>query len=108
MGRVLLSFATLAELDEVLSRKKFLRYVDWMDLTGAKGSLGNELLLAWLRKKTSLNEWETLALAGNRLVGRGIAHWITGAGEEAAGGGGPREGLEFGEVGIGYGNNQKS
>jgi hypothetical protein len=32
MGRVLLSFAALAELDEVLSRKKLLRYVDEKDI----------------------------------------------------------------------------
>jgi hypothetical protein len=82
--------------------------VDWINSTGAKGSLRNEWILTWRRKKTSLNEWEALAVAGNRLVGGGIANWVAGAGEEAAGGGGPAEGLEFGEVGIGYGDDQES
>jgi putative PIN family toxin of toxin-antitoxin system len=31
-GQVLISFATLAELSEVLGRKKFLRYVDEQDI----------------------------------------------------------------------------
>jgi uncharacterized protein len=41
-GRVLLSFAALAELDEVLSRKKFLRYVDEKDIRGFLAALTRE------------------------------------------------------------------
>ncbi len=41
-GRVLLSFATLAELDEVLCRKKFLRYIDEEDIRSFLAALTRE------------------------------------------------------------------
>ena len=41
-GRVLLSFATLAELYEVLGRKKFLRYVDEEDIRSFLAALTRE------------------------------------------------------------------
>jgi uncharacterized protein len=41
-GRILLSFATLAELYEVLGRKKFLRYVDEEDIRRFLAALTRE------------------------------------------------------------------
>lgn len=41
-GRVLLSFATLAELYEVLGRKKFLRYIDEEDIRSFLAALTRE------------------------------------------------------------------
>ena len=41
-GRILLSFATLAELYEVLGRKKFLRYVDEDDIRRFLAALTRE------------------------------------------------------------------
>jgi putative PIN family toxin of toxin-antitoxin system len=41
-GRVLLSFATLAELYEVLGRKKFLRYIDEEDIRNFLAALTRE------------------------------------------------------------------
>jgi putative PIN family toxin of toxin-antitoxin system len=41
-GRVLLSFATLGELYEVLGRKKFLRYVDEEDIRSFLAALTRE------------------------------------------------------------------
>jgi putative PIN family toxin of toxin-antitoxin system len=41
-GRVLLSFATLAELYEVLGRKKFLRYIDEDDIRSFLAALTHE------------------------------------------------------------------
>ena len=41
-GRILLSFATLAELYEVLGRRKFLRYVDEEDIRNFLAALTRE------------------------------------------------------------------
>ena len=41
-GKVLLSFATLAELYEVLGRKKFLRYIDEEDIRSFLAALTRE------------------------------------------------------------------
>jgi putative PIN family toxin of toxin-antitoxin system len=41
-GRVLISFATLAELHEVLSRKRFRRYVDEEDIRSFLAALTRE------------------------------------------------------------------
>ena len=41
-GKVLLSFATLAELYEVLGRKKFLRYIDEEDIRNFLAALTRE------------------------------------------------------------------
>jgi len=41
-GRILLSFATLAELNEILSRKRFRRYVDEEDIRSFLAALTRE------------------------------------------------------------------
>jgi len=41
-GRILLSFATLAELNEILSRKRFRRYVDEEDVRSFLAALTRE------------------------------------------------------------------
>jgi predicted nucleic acid-binding protein len=65
-GRVLLSFATLAELYEVLGRKKFLRYIDEEDIRSFLSALTRdaewlklkcELRFAAIRRTTSSSNW---------------------------------------------------
>jgi putative PIN family toxin of toxin-antitoxin system len=51
-GKVLISFATLAELYEVLGRKKFLRYIDEEDIRNFLAALTREA--EWVEVDTQI------------------------------------------------------
>jgi hypothetical protein len=79
-------------------RAKILRGLDQLDRGEGIPEAG---LGAYLDELKAKPRCKCAAQARSDLVGGGVADGVAGAGEEAAGGGGPGQGLEFGEVGIG-------